>query len=116
MNKWLCKYFDSKKKGFVTISDVAIPIIKHGTCITICAYILNSMYYVAIHPEVLDYDPSFTNFITVFGGMFGWVVGTIVVVIGAIVGGISLIKYIGKIKIAKCKIHERETNEAEDVK
>ena len=115
MNKWLCKHFDSEKKGFVTISDVAIPITKYGIYTIIGAYILNSMYYIAIHPEVMGDEPTFTNFIAVFGGMLGWVVGTIVVVVGGTICGISLIEYIGKIKIAKCKIHERETNEAEDV-
>ncbi|MCK5431279.1 MAG: hypothetical protein KAJ03_00975, partial [Gammaproteobacteria bacterium] len=98
------------------ISDVAIPIIKHGICIIIGAYILNSMYYIAIHPEVMGDEPTFTNFITVFGGIFGWVVGTIVVVLGATVCGARLIEYIGKIKIAKCKIRAMENNDAEDVK
>ena len=114
MNKWLCKHFDSEKKGFVTISDVVSPLLTYSTYIAVVAYVLHSMYRVAISPEILE-TGSWSIAVPATVGIIGWIICLCVVVIGITIIGLSVIKYISEIKIAKCKIHERETNEAEDV-
>ena len=52
MNKWLCKHFDSEKKGFVTISDVVSPLLTYSTYIAVVVFVIHSMYRFARYPEI----------------------------------------------------------------
>lgn len=115
MNKWLCKHFDSEKKGFVTISDVAEPTIKYGIYIAVGTYVIHSMYLIARYPEMTQ-TASYSEAVQVTVGTIGWIICLCVVVIVIIITGLIGIKYISEIKIAKCKIRAMENNDAEDVK
>lgn len=105
LNKWLCKTFDTDKKGYVTVSDVAQRLLAYTFYSGIILIISTLLYYGAVfvinikerfNPDSKEIDiPGFLGFII-------WIV--FILITSAYVWDTK----ISKIKIAKCPLRENE--------
>ena len=103
LNKWLCRNFDKKNKGYVTIEDIFFGLLKPSIIVAIVIGIVYAVYkgvLLLLSGDIANATPdTYIDFVSILGLAF--------LIFIALVLGVVVCIYISEIKVAQCPLKEK---------